>query len=153
MNREKRFALVRILFGFVWAVDAGLKWVPEIRLHIVDVLAQTQVGQPALEYAWIQLWVNIAGMHPLFFGTGIALVETALALSLITGVFSRAALYCGVVFSFLVWSVPQGFGGPYGPGSTDIDSGSIYLFVFVLLILGSAWQRYNLQPLLWKKTY
>lgn len=151
MHKEKGFGIIRVAFGFVWAVDATLKWAPEIRLHIIDVLTQAQAGQPALESAWISVWVHLANINPIFFGTMIALVETALALSLITGIFSRAALYCGTLFAFLIWSVPQGFGGPYAAGSTDVDSGIIYLLLFLALVLGEAWKTYNLKTLLLKR--
>ena len=144
MESDKKFALLRIAFGIVWTIDAYFKWTPEIRLHIIDVLTQAQAGQPALESAWINVWVHIANVNPVLFGTLIALIETALALSLITGIFSRVAMYCGVLFAFLIWSVPQGLGGPYAPGSTDIDCGIIYLLLFLTLIAGNAWRRYNL---------
>lgn len=139
-----KFGLVRVVFGLVWGVDAILKWAPQIRGDILTVLAQAQDGQPAWEQAWIHLWVSIASIDPMLFGTFIALVETALALSLITGIASRYALYCGAVFSLIIWSVPQGFGGPYAWGSTDIDSGFVYFLVFVALILGQAWRSYSL---------
>ena len=151
MTRDKGFALVRIMFGLVWAIDAAFKWQPEIRLHIVDTLSQAQAGQPALEFSWIQLWVTLASAHPVFFGTMIALLETVLALSLLTGVLSRLALYLGVPFAFLIWSVPQGFGGPYTSGQTDIDSGIIYLLLFTALIHGQAWKEYNLGAKIFKK--
>lgn len=151
MSKEKGFSVVRILFGLVWAVDAVFKWGPEIHLHIIDVLTQAQAGQPAFEWAWIQLWVQVASLNPVLFGTLIAILETMLALSLITGVFSHAALYCGVLFSFLIWSVPQGLGGPYTPGSMDVDSGIIYLLLFVALILGGAWRAYNMESLVWRR--
>ena len=145
MKNAKGFALLRIVFGLVWAVDAVFKWTPEIRLHITDVLTQAQAGQPALEAAWINFWVHVATLlDPVVFGCLIAVIETLLALSLITGLFSRSIMYLGVAFAFMVWSVPQGFGGPYAPGATDIDSGIIYLLVFVALILGEAWKEYNL---------
>lgn len=147
MTQDRKFALLRIAFGFAWAVDAYFKWTPAIREHIVDVLTQAQSGQPAWEVAWIQLWVHIAGINPLLFGTLVACAETALALALIFGVFSRLTLWAGLIFSILVWSAPQGFGGPYVPGTTDIDSGVIYAFVFVALILGRAWRHYGIHSL------
>jgi thiosulfate dehydrogenase [quinone] large subunit len=103
MNGEKRFALLRIIFGIVWAIDAMLKWTPEIRSHIIDVLTHAQAGQSVWEADWINIWVQVASINPYAFGTLIAVIETMLALSLITGVFSRAALYCGAVFAFLIW--------------------------------------------------
>jgi len=30
--------------------------------------------------------------------------------------------------------VPEGFGGPYGPASTDIGTGIVYALVFLLLM-------------------
>jgi uncharacterized membrane protein YphA (DoxX/SURF4 family) len=152
MNKDTGFAIVRILFGLAWAVDAAFKWMPAIRLNIIDVLTQAQAGQPALESAWIGLWVHMANFNPVAFGTLIAVVETLLALSLITGVFSKAAMYCGTLFALLIWSVPQGFGGPYDAGSTDIDSGGIYFLLFVALILGESWKRYTLETLFLKRS-
>jgi len=35
----------------------------------------------------------------------------------------------------MIWAVPEGFGGPYGTGSTDIGTGIIYAFAFLLLML------------------
>lgn len=147
MTQEKKFAIVRIIFGLVWAVDATLKWMPEVRLHILDVLTQAQQGQPAFEYAWIGFWAHIASFQPVLFGTAIATIETMLAISLITGVCSRLAIILGIPFMAMIWSVPQGFGGPYAPGTTDIDSGFIYLLVFVTLLLGRAWSALSLQNL------
>jgi thiosulfate dehydrogenase [quinone] large subunit len=151
MNGEKRFALLRIIFGIVWAIDAMLKWTPEIRSHIIDVLTHAQAGQSVWEADWINIWVQVASINPYAFGTLIAVIETMLALSLITGVFSRAALYCGAVFAFLIWSVPQGFGGPYTGGSTDVDSGIVYLLLFMALIMGQAWRSYVLGNRIFKK--
>ena len=144
MTQEKKFALLRIAFGFVWAVDAYFKWQPAIRGNIIGVLTQAADGQPAWEAAWIHLWVNVANINPMLFGTGIAVIETLLAIALIFGIFPRIALWCGLLFALMVWSVPQGFGGPYASDTTDIDSGLIYALVFVALILGNAWREFAL---------
>ena len=99
---ERSFGVLRIVFGIVWAIDAAFKWSPAIRDNIVSVLQQAQDGQPAWEQAWINVWVHIAQINPEYFGILIALVETALALSLITGVLSRWALIAGVPFALLI---------------------------------------------------
>lgn len=144
MKQESYFGALRVAFGFAWAADAYLKWSPAIRGDIITVLTQAQQGQPAWEQAWINVWVHVAQINPLAFGTLIALVETALALSLITGVLSRWAIPAGFAFALLIWSVPQGFGGPYAPDTTDIDSGIIYALMFAALWVGSAWKSLNL---------
>lgn len=144
MNQDKQFALLRILFGFAWAFDAYFKWSPAIRYNIIGVLTQAADGQPAWEQAWIQVWVHIASINPSLFGLLVALIETALAAALIFGIMPRTALWCGLIFSLFVWSVPQGFGGPYAPDSTDIDSGIIYALTFAGLIMGKGWKEYAL---------
>jgi thiosulfate dehydrogenase (quinone) large subunit len=40
-----------------------------------------------------------------------------------------------MILSLLIWAIPEGFGGPYGPGSTDIGTGVIYSFLFLSLII------------------
>jgi nitrite reductase (NO-forming) len=34
----------------------------------------------------------------------------------------------------LVWGVPEGFGGPYSSGATDIGTGIIYALLFAALL-------------------
>jgi nitrite reductase (NO-forming) len=41
----------------------------------------------------------------------------------------------GLVFSLLIWSTAEGFGGPYTAGSTDLGTAIIYAVVFALLFL------------------
>ena len=44
----------------------------------------------------------------------------------------------GIFTSLVIWGVPEGFGGPYGPTSTDIGTGIIYAMVFILFIIINA---------------
>ena len=46
----------------------------------------------------------------------------------------KLAYLSGILLSLLIYSVDEGFGGPYGPGSTDIGAAIIYVFVFFALI-------------------
>jgi len=41
----------------------------------------------------------------------------------------------GLFLSFIIWAVPEGFGGPYGPNSTDIGTGIVYGLAFLMLIV------------------
>jgi nitrite reductase (NO-forming) len=54
----------------------------------------------------------------------------------------------------IIWSVPEGFGGPYGPGSTDIGTGMVYAIVsFLLLVINAAFgpSRYSLDFIIERK--
>ena len=144
MNSTSKFALIRMVFGFVWLADASMKWLPYFQQNVASIIGQTLDGQPAIIHAWIQLWVNAATTYPTLFGIGIAIIETLIALSLITGIFARYTIAFGIFFTLLIWSIPQGFGGPYTSESTDIDSGLIYALVFALLYVSHSWKSLSI---------
>ena len=59
----------------------------------------------------------------------------ALALALVLG-FARKTVYVlGALFSLLVWSTAEGFGGPYSVGATNMGSGIVYVLVFIALMV------------------
>lgn len=136
--RRKGFGVLRILFGLVWAIDAFFKWLPAFHNGLDSYLAAGAEGQPAAVRAWIGFWIGVVGVNPHFYGTALALAETALALALIFGVLTNLAYAGGVLLSPGVWSTAEGFGGPYQPGSVDIGAAIIYVLVFVALFLTSA---------------
>jgi uncharacterized membrane protein YphA (DoxX/SURF4 family) len=81
-------------------------------------------------------------------------LEVALGVALVPGFMPRIAYLGGIIFSLLIWAIPEGFGGPYGPGSTDIETGIIYSFVFLSLIIIntiSGPSKYSLDFLLERK--
>ena len=99
--------LLRVVFGFIWALDGIFKFDPALVRSFPDVVAETGQGQPAWLPGWFSFWV---------YGTG--LLEMVLAFSLVFGFLRKIAYVGGFVLSFFIWAVPEGFGGPYGPGST-----------------------------------
>ncbi|HVM73685.1 MAG TPA: DoxX family membrane protein [Candidatus Paceibacterota bacterium] len=151
MNREKTFAMLRIGFGFVWAIDAWFKWQPAFQDGFVDQVSAMLSGQPGWINDWIQMWVNLVSINPHFFALVVALAESAIAIALIFGLFTRAALIGGIVLSLVIWTVPEGFGGPYVAGATDIGAGIIYAFALAALWLGESWKRYSVDSYIWHK--
>src|SRR5215831_20176757 len=62
----------------------------------------------------------------------------------------------GIILSLMIWSTIEGFGGPYGPGSssTDIGAAIMYAFIFVAIIIverSSNYSRYSLDALIERK--
>ena len=143
---DKSFALLRIVFGIVWLVDASFKWNPEFLNNFTDYLTSGAQGQPALVQAWIDLWVRSVSVDPHFFAVVVAVTETALAISLLFGLFTELAIVGGIALTFVIWTTAEGFGGPYVAGSTDIGAAIIYVLVFVALWLGRSWRQYSLDP-------
>jgi uncharacterized membrane protein YphA (DoxX/SURF4 family) len=131
-------AAMRMIVGLVWGIDGALKFVPGVANNIVGMIANAGAGQPAWLAPWFSFWNQIVGANPSLFVTSIGTLEFALGISLILGFARKLAYAGGFVLSLLIWSIPEGFGGPYGGGGTDIGTGIIYAFVFVFLMILNA---------------
>jgi uncharacterized membrane protein YphA (DoxX/SURF4 family) len=151
LDKKKSFAALRIVFGFVWLIDAYFKWQPSFTGQFVDYVTGALSGQPGPVQVWINLWIQLIGVNPTFFAYAVAVTETAIALGLIFGFYSRVVSYAGIVFSLVIWSTAEGFGGPYIAGSTDIGGAIIYALVFVSLLLGDSGAEWSLDKLLMTK--
>ncbi len=148
MNKaeDKSFAVLRIIFGVIWLIDASFKWNPTFINNFTDYLTGGAEGQPALIQAWINLWVKGVSIDPHFFAVLVAICETALALSLMFGFLTEIGIAGGIALTLVIWTTAEGFGGPYVAGSTDIGGAIIYVIVFVALWLGRCWRQYSLDP-------
>ncbi|MCU1684052.1 MAG: hypothetical protein JWQ81_4791 [Amycolatopsis sp.] len=144
-RRLRGAAAVRIGYGLVWAIDASFKWLPGF-VH-GQTLSQefgkaSKVTTPGV-HQWIQLWHGLAGASPGTFAVGTAIVETAIALGLIFGVFSNLVFVGSAVFSFGIWSSAEAFHLPWStPGITDLGPSVAYIFASLALLCaaaGSVW--------------
>ena len=131
-------AVLRIIFGLVWGVDAYFKWQPEFINNFMDYLTKGGEGQAPIVQGWINFWMNIIHINPQLFAYLTAIGETAVAIGLIFGIFSNLTNVLGILLSLVIWSTAEGFGGPYVAGSTDIGAAIVYPLVFVGLFLSSA---------------
>lgn len=153
MSQAKKFSILRIVFGLIWAIDAYFKWQPAFFANFTTYLSGNLSDQPAFIHYWIDLWIHLVGVQPHFFALVVALAETAIAIGLIIGFLTRGALIGGMIMSIVIWSTAESFGGPYIAGSTDIGAALIYVLVFVALYLGHCWEGISLDALLKKKGY
>jgi len=153
MNKaeDRSFAILRIIFGAVWLVDASFKWSPAFLNNFTDYLMEGAQGQPALVQAWIHLWVTGVGVNPHMFAVIVAVGETAIALGLLFGVLTEIAIVAGIALTIVIWTTAEGFGGPYAAGSTDIGTAIIYAIVFVALWLGRCWRYYSIDSAFLRK--
>jgi uncharacterized membrane protein YphA (DoxX/SURF4 family) len=148
---DRSFSVLRIIFGCAWAVDAYFKWQPAFINNFSDYLTQGAQDQSPLVQAWINLWVKTVSINPHVFAHIVALGETAIAIGLIFGLFSKVAHIGGMAMSLVIWSTAEGFGGPYAAGSTDIGAAIIYFLLHVALWLGKSWRYYSIDSLLRNK--
>lgn len=132
------FAVIRILFGAAWAVDAYFKWNPVFIENFVQYVHGAMEGQPAFVKAWVHFWCTIVGIDPHVFAYITAIGETLVAIGLILGLFSALADLAGALLMLLIWAIAEGFGGPYTAGTLEIGSAVIYVLVCAALWLGHA---------------
>ncbi|MGH7996128.1 MAG: multicopper oxidase domain-containing protein, partial [Opitutaceae bacterium] len=126
---------VRAAFGVMMAVDAYLKWQPGFADHYVGYLQNASRAQPGWLEPWFNGWLLLVQGHVAAFVTATRLIESALALGLLLGFARRLTYWGGALFSLLIWSTAEGFGGPYTAGATNIGPALIYMLLFVSLAI------------------
>ena len=137
-------AVVRILFGGLWAADASLKWQPGFihgqTLH-TELGKVSQVNTPVI-HQWLALTHMVGMANPPAVAMGIAIIETLAALALIFGVLSNAAFIGTAMLSFGIWSGAEAFHLPFKSGMTDLGPSVGYIFASLALFFaaaGSTW--------------
>jgi nitrite reductase (NO-forming) len=150
-RRVMGLTMLRIGFGVIWAVDASLKWQPAFQANFQQILSGVAKGQPGFLNWWFGLWqFVVSGRAPLF-GIMTASTETYLALALLTGFARKFTYTVGILYGLFVWSVAEGFGGPYMPGTTtDVGAAIIYSLLFGALLLVDA-GRFSIDHLIEKR--
>ena len=146
--------IVRIIFGIFWAIDGALKFAPGFVDSFSTVIKDAASGQPSWLAGWFSFWASITSSNPSFYVLSIGLIELALAFGIIFGFLRKLSYTVSLLLSLIIWSVPEGFGGPYGPGSTDIGTGMVYAIVsFMLLVMNAAFgpSRYSLDFIIERK--
>jgi len=127
-------AALRVAFGVIWAMGAALTWSSDFAVHYVGYLHNAAQGQPAFLAGWFTMWIGLVTPHAVLFVWLTRIIETLIALALLTG-FARKTLYViGALFSLLIWSTAGGFGGPYTVGANNMGTAISYVLIFVALI-------------------
>ncbi|HEX5314026.1 MAG TPA: nitrite reductase, partial [Gammaproteobacteria bacterium] len=125
---------LRVAFGVIWAVGAALTWSPEFAAHYVGYLHNAAQGQPEWLAGWFAMWIGLVTPNAALFVWLTRIIESAIAFALLAG-FARKTFYlAGALFSLLVWSTAEGFGGPYTVGAANMGTAISYVLIFVALI-------------------
>ena len=127
-------AALRVAFGIIWAVGAVLTFSPDFAVHYVGYLHNAAQGQPAWSAWWFNGWIAIVTPHVMLFVWLTRIVESALALALLVGFARKTTYVLGALFSLLIWSTAEGFGGPYTVGATNMGAAITYVLIFIALI-------------------
>ena len=129
----------RVLFGLLWAFDAVLKWQPAFLLHFMAQITPAADGQPAWIAAYIGLVAAVVRwIGPVVVAVAVALIETVLAISLLTRWGERLFVPLGLLYSLGVWATAEGLGGPYTAAGTGVRGnvlGNVLIYAVIYLFL------------------
>jgi uncharacterized membrane protein YphA (DoxX/SURF4 family) len=128
--------LFRVVLGVVWLIDGALKFAPGFVGQFSGMI--TSDGQPGWLAGWFSFWANATSGNAAFWVYSTGVLEVGLGIGLVLGLLRKVAYIGGAILSLFIWAVPEGFGGPYGPGSTDIGTGAVYALLFVALMVINA---------------
>jgi thiosulfate dehydrogenase [quinone] large subunit len=124
---------VRVLFGVIWGVAAYKKWQPAFLDHLERYFSAAAAGQPGWLAPWFVFWVRLVSVAPHSWAVLTAVTETGLAVLFILGLARQVAYLLCAGLRMGTCITAEGFGGPYGPRSTDIDSSLLYAVVAAAL--------------------
>ena len=130
---SKHVAILRITFGILWAIDAMFKWRPSFVNGFIAQINAAGQNQPSWLSPWFNFWTHFLAHNPHLFAIFIAIIESLIAIALITGFARRTTYLSAATFSLLIWAIAEGFGGPYTSTSTDVGTGIIYAIVLFAL--------------------
>jgi nitrite reductase (NO-forming) len=145
---------VRIAFGLILAVDAAFKWRPGFHRDFTMMITEAGEGQPHWLHGWFKFWLTTVQPHPHVWAYSIAVIETVLALALILGFARKTTYILTAIVCMGIWTVAEGFGGPYTSTSTDIGAAVMYAVVaasLLVLQLQCGTDRYSVDYYLEKK--
>lgn len=137
-NEYKLSRSFAIIFGIIWGIDGVLKFQNNLASSLTDMINSAAQGQPSWLQPWFSFWASQTAGNPVFWTYLVGALEIALAFALIVGFLRKTAYTGGFVLSFFIWAIPEGFGGTYGPGATDVGTGIVYAMVFLFLLVLNA---------------
>ncbi|MCI4338035.1 MAG: DoxX family membrane protein [Thermoplasmata archaeon] len=122
---------LRMLFGVIWLIDGAFKFQP----GFVQQFSVSGDGAPGWLQGWYSYWGNTVNPNPAPWVYLVGTLEILLGLALLFGFLRKIAYTGGFLLSLFIWAVPERFGGPYGPASTDIGTGAVYAIGFLFLLV------------------
>ena len=126
---------LRAAFGILWAIAALLTWRNDFAVNYVGYVQNASQGQPVWLQPWFGFWLSVITPAAPFFIWATRILETLIAIGLLFGLARKWTYIVGALFSLLIWSTAEGFGGPYSAGASNPGPALVYVLVFIALII------------------
>ncbi len=124
-----------IIFGVLWGIDGYFKFQMNLYSQLPAIVQAAGSGQPPFLSGWFSFWSGVAAWQPMFITYAVGVLEFSISFALIAGFLRKIAYIGGIVLGLFIWAIPEGFGGPYGPGSVNLGGGNIYALGILFLLL------------------
>jgi nitrite reductase (NO-forming) len=126
---------VRAALGIIVTIDAYLKWQPRLCCPLRRIFAER--GQ---QPAWLARAVVSIVAAPCHAGRRVLhhchpADRNCTAVGLLLGVTRRLTDIGGALFSLLIWSTAEGFGGPYTSAATNLGPAFVHVLMFIAVAL------------------
>jgi len=109
----------------IWAIDAALTWQPAFAVHYLGYLQNAIHAQPDWLQPWFAFWLALVAPAAAIFVWATRIVETLIATGLLLGLARKWTYLLGGMFSLLIWSTAEGFGGPYAVGAANLGPAGV----------------------------
>ncbi len=144
-DQDFAFAVMRIIFGVIWAVNTALEANAPYVNHFLASITKRVAGQPDIIRAYMHFVIRgVEFLGPPNVAMATVVVDGLLAVALLTGVGLRPWARFGVIYSLFLWSTVGGFGGPYVAGATDPGTAIVYALTFFTILSVPSEQRLTL---------
>lgn len=145
LSENGMFSLARVSFGILWAYDALYKWQPHFLTHYLDYIVGAEKASTGWQATYDHFWVLLSSaIGPTLLAVLVALFESVTAYGLLAGHKSlRALAPIGIGLAFVIWTVPEQFGGPYVGGVSAMPAQLFGNAIVYMLALGFVCVAYN----------
>src|SRR5690606_16505169 len=118
-----------------WAINAYLTWGPEFAIHYVAYLQNAEGVYPAWLLWRCNMWINLISPAPRIFISLTHIIDNIITIGYLFGLARKWTFIVGGLFSLLIWSTAEGFGGPYATGVSNLGPALVYVLLFAALLI------------------
>ena len=129
--------------GVLLLIDAVLEFQPGTYQVFNSLFYSNASVSPQPLRAILVFAAQLTAHQPAVWNGVLAALETALGVSIAAGILAEVSLLACLPLFLGIWIFGQGVGLPFAQGTTDLNSGPVYLMLALVLWLGHSWRRFS----------
>ena len=133
--------LVRVSLGLLLLADAALEYQGGTYQVFDGILYSNASVSPEPLRSLLVIAAQLVARNPAIANGTLAGLEAMLGLAITAGSYAEPALIAAIPLFLLIWVFGQGLGLPFAGGTTDLNSGPVYVLLALVLWRGRSWLR------------